>query len=220
VSDIWSELKDQMPVEPMDGRAWQFGRLRPANYPTRRIAAISNILAAAFETGLFRQVLSIFEGAGPALSLSKGQKQVKTIAKKIKSIFLETYDDFWSYYYIFGGKRLSSPERLIGEERASAIFINIIVPLLLVYARRHGDVGLEETLHCAYRSHRKLSSDRITRFMNCRVLPPLEKRGSIITSARRQQGLYQIYKDFCTNSNINCGDCSLLQAMDNTDGYR
>ncbi|HHT9124958.1 MAG TPA: DUF2851 family protein [Candidatus Brocadiia bacterium] len=211
-SGIWSELKSKMPAEPIDGRAWQFGRLRPANSPTRRVAAMSNILAGAFETGLFRFILKFFEEAG--------QTNVKTITQKVKSIFLETHDDFWSYYYVFGGKRLNSPERLIGEERASAIFVNIVIPLLLVYARRHGDVGLEKTLHCAYRSHRKLSSDRITKFMNCRVLPPLENRGSIITNARRQQGLYQIYKDFCSNNNVNCSECSLLQAMDSADGYR
>ncbi|MGR3311480.1 MAG: DUF2851 family protein [Candidatus Brocadiales bacterium] len=211
VSGIWLGLKGQIPAAPMDSRAWQFGRLRPANSPTRRIAAISNILAEAFETGLFRNILRLFEGAG--------QADVKTIPRNIKSVFLETYDDFWSYYYVFGGKRLNSPKRLIGEERASAIFINIIIPLLLVYARRHGDVSLEKTLHCAYRNHRKLSSDRVTKFMNCRVLPPLENRGSIITNARRQQGLYQIYKDFCSNSNINCGECSLLQAIDSADGY-
>lgn len=220
VSDLWLELKSQMPAEPIDSRAWQFGRLRPANSPARRIAAISNILAGVFETGLFRHILYLFEEAELALSLSKGQAHIKTITQKTKSIFLETYDNFWSYYYVFGGKRLSNPERLIGEERASAIFINIIVPLLLVYARRHGDVGLEKILHCAYRSHRKLSSDRITKFMNCRILPPLESRGSIINNARRQQGLYQIYKDFCTNSNINCGECSLLQAMDSAEGYQ
>lgn len=211
VSNIWLELKGQIPAEPMNSKMWRFGRLRPANSPTRRIAAISNILARAFETGLFRYILSLFEEAGT---------DVGAITRKTKSIFLETHDDFWSYYYVFGGKRLSSPERLIGEERASAIFINIIIPLLLVYARRHGDVGLEKVLHCAYRSHRKLSSDRITKFMNCRILPPLENRGSIITNARRQQGLYQIYKDFCANNNTNCSECSLLQAMDSTGGYK
>ncbi len=207
---LWVDQKGKMPAEPMDGRMWQFGRLRPANSPARRIAAMSNILAEAFETGLFRLVLKFFEGSA----------DVKAITKKVKSIFLETHDDFWPYYYVFGGKRLSSPERLIGEERASAIFINIIIPLLLVYARRHGDVGLEKILHCAYRSHRKLSSDRITKFMNCRILPPLGNRGSIINSARRQQGLYQIYRDFCSNNNVNCSECSLLQAMDSAEGYR
>jgi len=35
----------------------------------------------------------------------------------------------------------------------------------------------------------------------------------IVNSVRRQQGLYQIYKDFCENDNLSCNKCALYLSM-------
>tara|TARA_B100001964_G_scaffold124313_1_gene137719 strand:- start:20 stop:226 length:207 start_codon:yes stop_codon:yes gene_type:complete len=45
----------------MDGDTWSFKYSRPGNYPIRRIAAISRLLAENYETGIFMVILTSFE---------------------------------------------------------------------------------------------------------------------------------------------------------------
>ncbi len=123
------------------------------------------------------------------------------------------YDDHWSHYYTFGGRRLKNKGRLIGKERATVIFINIIIPVLLAYARNRDDYTFEEKLFKAYKLHSKLSPNNITRFMNYRILGKNLQEGSVVNSARRQQGLLQIFKDFCESDDIACEKCVLYLSI-------
>ncbi len=140
-----------------------------------------------------------------------GKHVVSNLVSSVKDLL---YDDHWSHYYTFGGRRLKKKERLIGKERANIIFINIIIPVLLVYARKRDDPELEKKLFKAYRQHPKLSPNNITRFMNYRILGKELPRGNVVNSARRQQGLLQIFKDFCESDDIACKRCVLLQTID------
>jgi hypothetical protein len=210
VEQIWSVVKNDIKDKPMDGGLWSFKYSRPGNYPTRRIAAISRLLAENFETGIFRVILKSFEKIDGNMS---GADQIKAIIRNTESIFLELYDDYWSYYYIFGGRRLKSRERLIGKERSSVIFINIIIPVLLAYARKLNDAVLEERLFKAYKLHSKLSPNNITRFMNYRILGRDKQKKNVVNTARRQQGLLQIFKDFCESDDIACKRCVLLLSI-------
>ncbi len=207
---IWSEIKNDIKSKTMDGRLWSFKYSRPGNYPTRRIAAISRLLAENFETGIFRIILKSFE----KIDNNKSDVgQIKEIINNTESIFLGLYDDFWSHYYTFRGRRLKNKERLIGRERSAVIFINIIIPVLLVYARKKGDTVLEERLFKAYKLHSKLSPNNITRFMNYRILGKDTQDTGVVNTARRQQGLLQVFKDFCESDDIACERCVLLLSI-------
>ncbi|MGR3294069.1 MAG: DUF2851 family protein [Candidatus Scalindua sp.] len=210
IERIWSEIRNDIKHKPMVGDSWSFKYSRPGNYPTRRIAAISRLLAENYETGLFRVILTSFEKTDKNKS---DVDQIKTIIKNTESLFLELYDDHWSHYYTFGGKRLKKKGRLIGNERATVIFINIIIPVLLAYARKREDSELECKLFKAYKLHSKLSPNNITRFMNYRILGKNSQEGIVVNSARRQQGLLQIFKDFCESDDIACEKCVLLQTI-------
>ncbi|MHC4269892.1 MAG: DUF2851 family protein, partial [Planctomycetota bacterium] len=212
---IWSEIENDIKCKPMDGRLWSFKYSRPGNYPTRRIAAISRLLAENFETGIFRIILKSF------LKIDNNKSdvgQIKEIIKNTESVFLELYDDHWSHYYTFSGRRLKNKERLIGKERSAVIFINIIIPVLLVYARKKSDTVLEERLFKAYKLHSKLSPNNITRFMNYRIFGKDTKNTGVVNTARRQQGLLQVFKDFCESDNIACERCVLLLSINSLCG--
>lgn len=210
VEQIWSVIKNDIENKPMDGELWSFRYSRPGNYPTRRIAAISRLLAENFETGIFRIILKSFEKIDGNKS---GTDQIKTIIRNTESIFLELYDEYWSHYYTFGGKRLKNKGRLIGKERSSVIFINIVIPVLLAYARKMNDIVLEERLFKAYKLHSKLSPNNVTRFMNYRILGKDTQKRNVVNTARRQQGLLQIFKDFCESDDIACKRCVLLLSI-------
>ena len=210
IERIWSEIRNDIKSKPMDAESWSFKYSRPGNYPTRRIAAISRLLAENYETGIFRVILASFEKTDKSKS---DMDQIKTIIKNTESIFFELYDDYWSHYYTFGGRRLKIRGRLIGKERSTVIFINIIIPVLLSYARKREDSELEGKLFKAFKQHSKLSPNNITRFMGYRILGKESQEGTVVNSARRQQGLLQIFKDFCESDDIACEKCVLLQTI-------
>ncbi|GAX59257.1 lipoprotein [Candidatus Scalindua japonica] len=210
IEQIWSNIRNDINCEKMDGESWKFKYSRPGNYPTRRIAAISRLLAENSETGIFRVIVNTFEKAD---TIGNEVAGIKTVIKDTESVFLELYDDHWSYYSTFGGIRLKKKQRLVGRERAAVIFINITIPVLLAYARKKNDSALEEKLFKAYKQHAKLSPNNITKFMNYRILGKNYKEVSIVNSARRQQGLLQIFKDFCESDDIACERCVLMQSI-------
>ncbi|MFQ5963955.1 MAG: DUF2851 family protein [Candidatus Scalinduaceae bacterium] len=210
IEGLWSTIKDNIKNKPINGELWCFKYTRPGNFPTRRIAAISSLLAENFEEGIFRIILKSFERVdGNANEV----EQTKIIIKNIETVFMKLYDEYWSYYYTFGGKRLKNRERLIGRERENIIFINIIIPVLLAYARKRDDSILEDRLFKVYRQHPKLSPNNVTRFMSCRIFGQDIRKRKVINNARRQQGLLQIFKDFCESDDIACKRCALLLSI-------
>jgi len=210
IERLWLEFDNDIKNRQMDGETWSFKYCRPGNYPTRRIAAISRLLAENYETGIYRVILTLFEKIGKNES---EKDQIKTIIKNTMSLFMELFDNHWSHYYTFGGKRLKTKGRLIGKKRATVIFINIIIPVLLTYARKRGDSQLEGRLFMAFKQHSKLSPNNVTRFMGYRILGKDLQEAKVVNTARRQQGLLQIFKDFCESDDIACERCVLLQTI-------
>ncbi len=214
ISRLWREIGPQLGKKPMRYDDWHWAGVRPLNQPPRRIAAMSHLLAGSPEGGVFRTILTVIEEARTKIKKA-GLSPVaaKGATRRIESFFSDAgvADAFWSRYVTPGGKRLKSPARLIGSERAAVIFVNVILPLLLVYARRNRDAELEALLHKAYKIHRKNSTDGIVGFMSKRVLP--EEFSGVVNNARRQQGLHQIFHDFCGRKDISCDRCGFLMAI-------
>ncbi len=75
------------------------------------------------------------------------------------------------------------------------------------------DAVLEERLFKAYKMYSRLSPNNITRFMNYRILGKDKQRKNVVNTARCQQGLLQIYKDFCESDDIACKRCVLLLSI-------
>ena len=94
----------------------------------------------------------------------------------------------------------------------AVIFINVILPLFLVYARKNQDSDLEAVLHEAYCGYPRLTPNSVLRFMSQRVLPK-ELAPRLMNSARRQQGLHQIFRDFCQRKDVGCHRCGLFAAI-------
>ncbi|MDN3515192.1 MAG: DUF2851 family protein [Candidatus Brocadia sp.] len=213
ISDIehaWNEIQKKMCRAALTKDDWNYAGIRPANFPERRIAAIANILSECSSLSIFRYLLSVLEKVE---GYKEEHKIIKTFREDIQSIFLNSYDPYWSYHYTWHGKKLTKPVKLLGKERASNIFINVIIPILLLYARKHNNTKIEKILHLTYRNYSPLPGTSVTNFMGNRIFGQPQVSKKIINSVRRQQGLYQIYKDFCENDNISCNKCALYLSM-------
>ncbi|SFD35100.1 DUF2851 family protein [Spirosoma endophyticum] len=110
--------KYQLADKQVEAHAWKWGRLRPANFPTLRLAQLARLLTR--HASLF----SLFVGANNAEAL-------------LKSLQL-TPSDYWQSHYRFG----KITERIVptlGPDSAATIVINTVVPLLAAYAHHRGE---------------------------------------------------------------------------------
>jgi len=210
LEQAWNEIQKKISRVPMTKNDWNYAGIRPANFPERRIAAIANILSECSSHSIFQHILYVFEKVE---NYQEDDKIIKTLIKEIQSLFLTIYDSYWSDHYILCGKKLTKPLKLLGEERTSNIFVNVIIPILLIYARKHDNTKMERILHLVYRNYSPLPGTSVTKFMSHRIFGQPNASKNIINSVRRQQGLYQIFKDFCENDNISCNKCALYLSM-------
>ena len=215
----WEQCRGVFTEGGMDGKQWIFSGSRPANFPTRRIAAAAAFLAQNVERGLVQALLA-------CLPPEIGKVRVKDVSaarRNLENLFTGAAvpgppvpcagSGFWLTRCTFEGKRLPSPIGLVGKDRAALIIINVVVPILLLHARRTRDANLEELLHTMYVKMPRLAPTNVEEFMVQRVFGGDEFAAKVISNARRQQGIYQVFKDFCEKDDRGCRRCALLASL-------
>jgi len=68
---IWSKYRKKFNDRLMERKEWKFGKMRPANFPYRRIAALSHLIVRHWEPGLFANILECLKLTLPP-DLEKG----------------------------------------------------------------------------------------------------------------------------------------------------
>jgi hypothetical protein len=93
-----------------------FLRMRPANFPTIRLAQLAALIQNAAH--LFSKVLELDSSA------------------ELKALFSVTANDYWHYHYRFDEASDYKPKRL-GEDAVNNILINTVVPAVFAYGLFH-----------------------------------------------------------------------------------
>jgi hypothetical protein len=127
VTDEYSQLlqreyrflaaKYQLNDKEVTTHAWKWGRLRPANFPTLRLAQFAQLVTQ--NASLF----SLFVGTTDAGRLLKALQIIPS--------------DYWQTHYRFG-KPTEKTVSSLGETSAVNIVVNTAVPLLAAYAHHRG----------------------------------------------------------------------------------
>ncbi len=99
-------------------KAPSFLRMRPANFPTVRLAQLAMLIHQS--SHLFSRI-----------------KDTKTITD-IQNMFVVTANDYWHYHYTFTEPTPYSPKSL-GKQMANNIIINTIIPVLFAYGASHNE---------------------------------------------------------------------------------
>jgi len=183
---------------------WKFGHMRPANLPHRRIAALSQLVARHWATGLFAFSLESLNRIDESL------QDTRSTAKAVRQcyqLFCLEADDYWARHYTLGGKQLKQNQMLIGADRSREVVINILLPIGLIYARAGKSESLENTLSRIFQTQRPPANNKWIRFMKRYLLGDEEKMVQCLNSDRQTQGLMQVYQDFCTKNENNCLRC-------------
>lgn len=191
-------VSKKLPAVKLD---WQIPGGRPANSPYRRIAGISYLLGS--EESLFTKIVEVISN-----------QPVGKMRKELIRLLSVPATGYWATRSTFDSKPFSREYALIGKERADAIILNIIIPLALIYSQSEKNSALQKTILDLYRTYPKLMDNYYTRFMNQRLFKSDKKIfSSIIKTASVQQGLIEIFTDFCKKGYEGCENCAFLECI-------
>lgn len=118
-------------------------------------------------------------------------------ADRFAATLLAIRDPFWEKHATLTGAPLSAPCRLLGEERVHDILINVFWPMVSLDDTDTAQAGLR-ALTAATNNAARIASQRLL----LSALTPKHAREALI-----QQGLLQIYRDYCQTDCSDCRDC-------------
>ncbi|MBI4186991.1 MAG: DUF2851 family protein [Chloroflexi bacterium] len=193
---LWAESRLPGAMPP---GSWHLFRVRPANFPVRRIAAVSHLLLRYRERGIFdglmAAVVGTAAGEGP---------------RRLEESLLVVTGGYWASHFDFGLQAETSGRgpgghlkcgALIGQGRAAEMVVNIVLPFALAWGKL-ARPELAETALALYRRYPRLAANSVERHMNDQL-----GTGDVVNSARRQQGLLHIYYTRCIQGR--CQGCPL-----------
>lgn len=105
-------LKHKHHLSPIPGHQWKFLRMRPANFPTIRIAQFAMLIHQS--THLFSKMLA-----------------AENIVE-LEHMFALKISNYWRDHYTFG-KSSKSRQKTLGKTAIHLLVINTIAPLLFLY---------------------------------------------------------------------------------------
>ena len=149
------------------GMLWKMSRMRPANFPHRRIAILGAMLANGFR--LFDKILA-------AESLDDAVK-----------LFNPELSPFWSSHYTFAGVP-GNRQSALSRSSVTGLTINTVVPLQMAYAQTHGSDEMAEKAIALLQSLPAESNHIVELFRRAGISSP---------DAYTSQAVIQLRKEYC-----------------------
>jgi len=124
-------------------------------------------------------------------------------AERFGQILLANRDPFWEKHATLTGEPMRAPCRLIGAERIEDILINVFWPMVSLDEPEAAQLGLRE-MRAASNSAARVASQR----MLLSALTPKQAREALV-----QQGLLQIFRDYCQTDCSQCRNCTFPELV-------
>lgn len=192
--DMWEMQRIYLNARPMLPQAWRFFRLRPANFPTRRLAALGYLLCQYVAQPPFVQYLALFRLADHAPDTLP-----QTIALFERSLAISA-QGYWKTRYLFGKPPLATEHRdFLGQARIRDIVISAIFPVFWLYAEEMRRSDLRRQIAALYSSFpapapgNRVSNRRSAHLFAGRDMPAARLRRADI-----YQGLLHLDRHYCS----------------------
>jgi hypothetical protein len=166
----YSYLSKKYKLDPIRVHSWKFMRLRPANFPTIRIAQFA---------ALIQKSVHLFSHIVETQNL-----------KELIEMFDVTASEYWNNHYVFDEAHAKPREKNLGKESQYNIIINTIAPIQFLYASKmktNNEQELALTLLDAVPSE---SNHIISKWKDISWKPG---------NASQSQALLQLYNNYCTH---------------------
>lgn len=162
-------LRKKWQLEPIPGHLWKFHRLRPAGFPTLRIAQFASLIVTT--SSLLASILDCQNN------------------HQLERLFDTGISDYWKTHYNFD-LGTSRGSRKMSRAFTDIIILNAVVPFLFAYGRVKDDVRFTD---------RALSLlDELPAEKNS-VIAKYAESGINVGSALQSQALLQLRSAYCQN---------------------
>ena len=189
--DGWWPYRDKLQRLILPGEIWRLSSTRPLNHPQRRLAALA-ILARDW----------------PRLQRALGKSSVSAA----KHFFPTLDHPFWNFHYTLTSKAASKKMALIGEARVADILANVLFPFWLAHDLDPSG-SLVKNVWAEYEKLPAQLSNRRLETGVTRLFGADPRRKQFLKTVAHQQGLLQIYEDFCMRDNSDCAQCPFPEQM-------
>jgi hypothetical protein len=163
----YRHLRQKFSLTPIEGHLWKYLRLRPANFPTIRIAQFAKLLHQSVH--LFSKIIATKD------------------LKDLQELFQIELTNYWSDHYTFD--KASKPmKKHLGKDAVNLILINTIIPFIFLY----GKMRNEET----YKDRALFLLEEISPEKNA-IIDKWAELGVVATSAAQTQSLLQQKRRYC-----------------------
>jgi hypothetical protein len=183
---IWRSLGI---TETLKASDWCFFRVRPDNFPIRRLIALSYVISRYHKSGLLRGILKLIKEAPQ-----------ETEHRWLENGLIIAGQGYWGNHFDFG-IAMQRTSALLGREKASEVVINAILPFVSAWGEAAAGPGLQRKADEIYHRYPKPGDNELTRYMR----QQLRLKPDAHLSACQQQGLIHIFKTCCRHKA--CADC-------------
>ncbi len=160
-------LRKKYGLQAIPSEYWKFSRLRPANFPTLRIAQLATLFFQSDH--LFSKVLA-------------AQK-----VEELKNMFELKLSNYWQSHYVFD-KISKTRKKSLGQDAIFLLIINTIAPMLFLYGERKADEKYK---------NRALSFLEFIKPEKNAVIEQWKNLGLNPESAYQTQALIHLKKNYC-----------------------
>ena len=160
-------LRNKFGLTPINPDSWKFFRLRPANFPHRRIAMLAQYIHRGFN--LFSRICEADSD------------------EALRAIFKVELSGYWTTHYLFGH---ASPESraVLGESAIDIVLINAVAPLLYACGVSTGNEAMTDRALALLESLRPEKNSIVRRFA---------AMGVGVNSALESQAVIQLNNEYC-----------------------
>lgn len=160
-------LSNKFQLTPMEKESWKLFRIRPQNFPYRRIAML-----AQFIEGGFRMMNRILEAEGE---------------KEMRALFEVELSGYWTKHYTFG-KPNERATSTLSRSSIDIILINTVAPLLYAYGELTGNYEMTDKAIKLLEDLRAESNSIVSHFVAYGIDCP---------DALTSQALVQLKREYC-----------------------
>lgn len=161
-------LANKFQLKPMDGSSWKAFRIRPQNFPYRRIALLAHFVYGGFN--LMTELLQ------------------RNDEKDLRELFSLKLSGFWANHFTFAGAPNEMDASALSNSSIDIILINTVAPLYYAYSIKTDNYQLSEKAISLLESLKPERNSIVTTFTHAGIKCP---------DALTSQALIQLRRQYC-----------------------
>ena len=189
--DNWWKQRSKWETQCLAPASWHLLGLRPQNHPVRRLAAAAVLFTSK------KTLLASFDD----LDISDPKDWYRKAEYLIQQ---GSQMDFWKRRLSFSTKPQDAAIEMIGGGRVAAMVSNVVIPFLAA-----SGVDITPLLQ-----HLPPEENNNIIRRTAYALFGRDHNPALYQTGLRQQGIIQIFHDFCLNNKTACRDCRLAASLE------